>query len=173
VLFKGPVLPQPAVADEMATSREDMVYRFLRLRHFEHRPLALHEAFLPLEIGARVAKLELGKTSIVHILRNSLRLQIWEDQQRIEAVAADTEVARLLEVGIGAPLLHIVRHFRAGDDQPIVLFRSHYRSDRYYYTVKLAPERSRPDQPAAKMGARAKPYTRPVIGSGRKRATIA
>jgi GntR family transcriptional regulator len=136
VLAKGPVLPPPSVAEVMMG--EEMVYRIFRLRFFERQPFALHEAFLPLDVGVRVARQELGNTSIVHVLRSSLRLDIWEDHQRIEAQAADTEVARLLEIGIGAPVLGIVRHFKVGADQPIVLFRSHYRADRYYYTVKLA-----------------------------------
>jgi GntR family transcriptional regulator len=146
VLFKGPVLPQAGVADVMDVPRDEMVYRIFRVRHFERQPFGLHEAFLPLDVGVRVASLDLGKTSIVHVLRSMLKLDIWEDHQRIEAMAADTEVARLLEVGIGAPVLHIVRHFKIGDDQPIVLFRSHYRADRYYYTVKLA----QPDAPPAR-----------------------
>jgi GntR family transcriptional regulator len=138
VLAKGPVLPPPSVADVMASRGEEMVYRIFRLRFFERQPFALHEAFLPLDVGVRVARQELGNTSIVHVLRSSLRLDIWEDHQRIEAQAADTEVARLLEIGIAAPVLGIVRHFKVDDDRPIVLFRSHYRADRYYYTVKLA-----------------------------------
>jgi GntR family transcriptional regulator len=138
VLSKGPVLPQPAVADVMATPRDEMIYRIFRIRFFEEEPFALHEALLPLDVGARVARHDLGKTSVVHVLRSALRLDIWEDHQHIEALAADTEVARLLQVGIGTPVLHIVRHFKGGADQPIVLFRSHYRADRYYYTVKLA-----------------------------------
>jgi len=138
VLSRGPILPPPAVAEVMATPREEMVYRIFRIRFFEGEPFALHEAFLPFDIGARVARLDLSKTSIVHVLRSALRLDIWEDHQRIEALAADTEVARLLEIGIGAPVLHVVRHFKLGEDRSIVLFRSHYRADRYYYTVKLA-----------------------------------
>jgi len=147
VLSKGPVLPQPAVAEVMATPRDEMVYRIFRIRLFEGAPLGLHEAFLPLDVGARVARLELGKTSIVHALRSALRLDIWEDHQTIEALAADTEVARLLEVGIGSPVLHVVRLFKIGAHQPIVLFRAHYRADRYYYTVKLA--QSTPTRPVA------------------------
>jgi GntR family transcriptional regulator len=147
VLSKGPVLPQPAVAEIMATPRDEMVYRIFRLRFFEGAPFGLHEAFLPLDVGARVARLDLSKTSIVHVLRSSLRLDIWEDHQTIEALAADTEVARLLEVGIGSPVLHVVRLFKIGADQPIVLFRAHYRADRYYYTVKLA--QGAPPRPAA------------------------
>src|SRR5262245_48371958 len=47
LLAKGPVLPQPAVADVMARERDEMVYRIFRLRFFERQPFALHEAFLP------------------------------------------------------------------------------------------------------------------------------
>jgi len=179
VLAKGPVLPQPAVADIMASPREEMVYRIFRLRFFERQPFALHEAFLPLDVGARVARQELGNTSIVHVLRSTLRLDIWEDHQRIEAQAADTEVARLLEIGIGAPVLHIVRHFKVGDDRPIVLFRSHYRADRYYYTVKLAHSRSDTRaEPRLASASQAKPAVkampaRTVRANGKSRASAA
>src|SRR5262245_14711848 len=164
VLAKGPVLPQPAVATVMASPPDEMIYRIFRLRYFERQPFALHEAFLPLDVGARVARHELGNTSIVHVLRTALRLEIWEDHQRIEAQAADTEVARLLEIGIGAPVLYIVRHFKVGDDLPIALFRSHYRADRYYYTVKLAQsQRDRRAEPrlarARQLKAAPKPST--------------
>jgi len=154
VLAKGPVLPQPAVAEVMASPRDEMVYRIFRIRFFEGAPFSLHEAFLPLDVGAQVARLDLSKTSIVHVLRSALRLDIWEDHQRIEAVAADTEAARLLEIGLGAPVLHMVRHFKIGADRPIVLFRSLYRSDRYYYTVKLAqPAEAAPAKPASQGNA--------------------
>lgn len=172
VLFKGPVLPQPAIAEVMATPREEMIYRIFRVRHFERQPLALHEAFLPLDVGTRVARLDLSKTSIVHVLRSALRLDIWEDHQRIEAMAADTEVARHLEIGIGAPVLHIVRHFKIGEDQPIVLFRSHYRADRYYYTVRLAqsaPARQADARPAKVRGlAKASKAARTKSGNAKR-----
>ena len=137
VLAKGPVVPQPSVAQLMATPPDEMVYRIFRLRFVERQPFALHEAFLPLEVGARVGRRDLCSVSIVNVLRQSVRSRIWEDHHRIEALASDTEVAQHLGVGIGSPILYIVRHFKIADDQPIALFRSHYRADRYFYTVRL------------------------------------
>src|SRR5262249_61149436 len=66
LLAKGAVLPQAAVADVMAVPREEIGYRVFRLRFFERQPFALHEAFLPLDVGTPLARHELGKTSIVH-----------------------------------------------------------------------------------------------------------
>ena len=46
-------------------------------------------------------------------------------------------MARLLTVAVGAPLLFMVRHFRDETDKSVVVFWSHLRPDRYYYTLKL------------------------------------
>ena len=108
-----------------------------RLRHFEKTPFSYEEAFLPLDIGKKVAKLDLRNTAIVHELRDRLRLKIWEEQQQIEAIAADPYVAGLLAIAVGAPLLFMVRHFCDQKDKSVALFWSHLRPDRYYYTLKL------------------------------------
>jgi hypothetical protein len=68
-------------------------------------------------------------------------------------VIAETTMAALLEVPLGMPLLLLTRLCRTTGDHPAVLFRSHFRSDRYYYTVKLA----QPDKPSAKPCGRGAP----------------
>jgi len=149
VLFIGEI---PAGHDIAAVleCESRVVTRISRLRSLEGEPFAVHEAYLPLDIGSGVAERDLTQTSIVHVLRRGLKLAIWEDRQRIEALAADTEIARLLGIGIGCPVLHIERLFRDADDRPVVLFRSHYRSDRYYYTVTLGkPDAKSPTQGVA------------------------
>lgn len=138
VLERGPVSPPSAVADAMQLRCTQKVYRIVRKRWVEGRPFACHEAFLPLEIGVRIGALDLRRTSIAHELRDGLGLDIREDQQRIEAVAADTGLARLLEVPLGSPLLLISRHFLSDGGRTIVFFRSHFRADRYYYTINIA-----------------------------------
>lgn len=138
VLHKGPATPPPAVTAAMRVAPGEMAYRVVRLRLVDGEPFAFHEAFLPLDIGVRIGALDLRRTSIVHELRDTLGIEIHEDQQRIEAVAADTELARLLEVALGAPLLYLARHFLSPRGETVVYFRSYFRADRYYYTVKLA-----------------------------------
>ena len=101
----------------------------------QRQPLAVHEALLPLEVGARVGRRDLRNVSIRHVPRQALRLCAWGDDRRIEAMAADTEVAHLLEVRTASPVHEIERHFKIGDDQPSDLFRSHYPADRYQYTL--------------------------------------
>ena len=92
------------------------------------------------------------------------QLDIWEDHQRVEAVVADTELTTLLKVQVGAPLLLIVRHFLMGRETA-ALFRSHFRADRYYYTVKLAQEAQAKRQAVKREVPLARPH-RKVNSSG-------
>ncbi|BBK41158.1 hypothetical protein STVA_11780 [Allostella vacuolata] len=156
VLERGLALPPPIVAEIMGVAADEMVYRITRLRLFSRDHFAHHDAFLPLEIGARIARLDLSRTSMMHELRETLGLDIWEDHQRIEATVADGDMAALLRVPAGAPLLCITRHFLTGEDQTVVVFRSHFRADRYYYTVKLSQGKSEPHARAAPTARRAK-----------------
>ncbi|MDB5413519.1 MAG: hypothetical protein JWR10_1854 [Rubritepida sp.] len=152
VLQAAPARMPPALAEQLGMDSEMVLFRIARLRLFERIPLAWHEAWMLPEVGERVAALDLRRTSIDRELRETLGLPMWEDQQSIEAVAADIQAAELLDVPIGAPLLCLTRLYLMEGERLAVYFRSLYRSDRYYYTVKLA-------QPPAMMGAPRKPAT--------------
>ena len=143
VLDAKPTSPPISVVAMMGLAPNQEAFHIGRLRHFEKQPFSYEEAFLPLDIGKRVAKLDLRNTAIVHELRERLKLKIWEEQTQIEAVAADSYVAGLLSVAVGAPLMFMLRHFRDQSDKSVVVFWSHLRPDRYYYTLKLERPRRR------------------------------
>ena len=138
VLERGPVMPPPVVAEIMRPAPSGPVYRISRLRFFSKGHFAHHEAFLPLTLGAEVGSRDLTRTSIIHELRETLGLKVREEDQRIEAVTAGPELGRLLQVPLVAPLLCITRHMLDEHDSTAVVFRSHFRADRYYYTVRTA-----------------------------------
>jgi GntR family transcriptional regulator len=116
----------------------DELFRIERLRYFEGRPLVVHEAFLPLQLGPRVMQWDLGNASIQDLIENKLHMQCVEERQQIEAMIADTRLARLLDIPVGAPVLAISRLQQLADGSGGVLFRSCYRADRYYYTLNLS-----------------------------------
>ena len=132
------------VAEATGTLPGQPIFRINRLRTFEQRPLAFHEAYLPIEIGKQLSGLDLTRTSIIREIDRTLKIPSREAYQRVEAVCADTGLARMLDVALGAPLLYVTRLVRQLDGRLLVLFRSHFRADRYYYTVEIAPARKRP-----------------------------
>lgn len=137
VLQSEPVTPPANIPAAMGLPVDEVLYYISRIRYFDEQPLAVHESYMPLEYGVNIAKLDLRKTSIVAELENTLDVSLWEDHHQIEAIVADTEMAGLLEVSLGSPLLLMSRLYVTDGNQPVVLFRSHYRADRYYYKVKL------------------------------------
>ena len=77
---------EPGRDDGIGSHSDD--FHIGRLRHFE-RAVLLRGGVLPLDIGRKVAKLDLRNAAIIHVLRDRLKLKIWEDHQQVEAVAAD------------------------------------------------------------------------------------
>jgi GntR family transcriptional regulator len=118
----------------------DQVLRISRLRYFEEKPLVVHEAFLPVDTGKRVVALDLSNSAIMQITEEKLRIQSTEERQQIEAMVADTEMARLLDIPIGAPMLFISRLFRIKGSKEFMLFHSYYRADRYRYTLDFTKQ---------------------------------
>lgn len=154
-------LPSPLVAELMSTAPDESIYVIERLRFFSRDHFAHHTAYLPIDVGSQIARLDLSRTSMMHELRETLAYDIWEDHQRIEATVADSDMAKLLRVDVGSPLLCITRHFlEGGSNRTIVLFRSLYRADRYYYTVKTSQdtreEKSQSGTRGAKKSARSR-----------------
>ncbi|WP_186332198.1 GntR family transcriptional regulator [Bordetella genomosp. 13] len=122
---------------------EDL-FHIERLRYFENRPLVVHEAFLPPAVGERIMAWDLGNASIQGLIEDELRIVCIEERQQIEAMIADTRLAQLLDVPVGAPVLLVSRLHRLSDGSGMVLFRSYYRADRYYYTLNLSRPGARP-----------------------------
>jgi GntR family transcriptional regulator len=136
VLSKGVETPPPEVATLLDISPSEPMYRIRRRRLLDSLPLVLHDCYLPLEIGAAIGRLDLKKTTVLHEISTTLGRAIHEDCQHIDAIVADTDMAQMLDVAVGAPLLVIMRAFGVDSYGPVMFFRSHFRADRYYYTVQ-------------------------------------
>ena len=57
--------------------------------------------------------------------------------EKVRAVAADDEAARLLEVGVGAPLLSVERLSYTYGDRPVELRRGLYHTAAHHYRNQL------------------------------------
>ncbi|WP_406625645.1 UTRA domain-containing protein [Acidovorax sp. SDU_ACID1] len=110
------------------------------MRFFEARPLALHHAYFTPNVGQAVKDADFQEMSILEFLKKQLKLEILEERQEIDAMVATLELAQILDVEVGAPILFLSRFFRHADGTPLVVFHSYYRADRYYYTISIAAE---------------------------------
>ena len=156
-ILDGVIVPAPPeMAAAAAIEPGNPMFRLTRVRSFEGAPLAYYEAWMPPAIGRRVAQHDLRRTSIRRTLTDTLRVPCWEESQTIEAVAATPEIAGLLEIPPGSPLLCLTRLYLSGARELVVYFRSLYRADRYFYTAQLVqrPPAARQARPATRRPAK-------------------
>jgi GntR family transcriptional regulator len=138
---QGVVKARPEVVQALKLESEDEVFEIRRLRVFNGSPLVLLEASFPVEIGRKVARLRLRTSLFVPALRRVHDPLVHEEYQEIDAAVATKETADLLQMPAEVPMLLVKRLFVDKDHKPVVFFVSHFRSDRYYYTVNLPKAR--------------------------------
>jgi GntR family transcriptional regulator len=144
------------VAAALEVARGAQMFRIVRVRRVDAKPFAFHDAFVPRELGIRLARLDLTHTTLFRELARMPGVKLTEIHLHIDALAADVRMARLLEVAVGAPLLvtrRAVDHARGG--VPTMFFETYFRADRYYYSVQVEPRpaTARPAKPRSRSSA--------------------
>lgn len=145
VVEKGVISPPSDIMAALQRPADEPVFRVSRLRDFEGAPLAFHECFVVLLYGSKVLDCKFEQPSLMHELEEACGSTFCETSQRIEATTCDTSLVTMLESTLGAPILVITRYYSGDDSEPALVFRSHYRADRYYYTINLSSVDGRAD----------------------------
>lgn len=145
---------KPPIGDELQIPADEPLYLIRRLRFLDGSPLAVHEAYMPVEFGVPIARLDLSRTTVSNELQSYFNLELHEDYQTIDATVADPELAKLLEVAVGAPLLQVRRRQLDQKNRAIVFFVSWFRSDRYFATIKFPDPQRRKGGKSTEIGRR-------------------
>lgn len=137
LLSQKPVKAPVDVAAALGVAEGTLVYEFKRLRLLDGAPLLRLDAYFPVPVGEKIAARDLHGGLVVPALRETHDRGIWETYQQIDAVAAVKPLAGQLQVPVGFPILVVKRVFLDSTGAPVVFFKENFRSDQYYYTVKL------------------------------------
>jgi GntR family transcriptional regulator len=137
VLERVPVKATREVAAKLDLAPDEVVIRIKRVRYVDDAPLAYVIAHFPRRVGLLILDEDLDRAPIVTLLSRKHGIPILEAQQSIEASLADAELAALLDVHVGSPLLQIERVYRTRNGKPVNFARSFYRADRYQFTATM------------------------------------
>ena len=110
----------------------DEVVFLRRLRYVADEPSALHVAYLPAEYQSI---LDMDLTGSLTKLMRTVGAGVAHAKDRVEAVLADTDDARLLAVSPGAPLLLIEGTAYTSSMKPVRFTEGYYRGDRFRFSV--------------------------------------
>ncbi|MCX7150970.1 MAG: UTRA domain-containing protein, partial [Proteobacteria bacterium] len=111
-----------------------------RLLFFKGEPTVIDEISLPGSIfkGLSAAKFNEYKGSMYNLFETEFGTRMLRAEERISALAADADAAKLLEVAPGTPLLCVDRVSFTYGDKPVEVRRGLYRTDRHYYKNVLS-----------------------------------
>ncbi len=125
------------VARALDVGAGEEVQRAVRVRSIDGAPLSYTTSYVPAALGRTYGRKDLATKPLLELLEHAGVL-IGSADQTIGAVLADSMVAPLLGVRIGAPLLSVTRTVIDQHGRPVEYIAILYRPDRYQYRMKLA-----------------------------------
>jgi GntR family transcriptional regulator len=137
VISKEIVSADTTVASQLALTKGERVVRIRRVRLADGIPLSFDETFLPLEIGKKIITNNLKVEPIFLLLERKYDVPLIEAEYKLDAVAAETEVAAALKVKLRSPIFRIERTSYSTGNRPVDYERLFYRGDLVRFVTRL------------------------------------
>lgn len=130
-------VPAPeAVAERLGLAPGTRVIEVRRVRLLDGRPASVDLSWLPARLGDRLRREELATRDLFLILED-LGTPLGHADLAIDATTADGDIAALLEVAPGSPVLRIERLTHDREGRPIDHELLHCRPDSVQYRLRL------------------------------------
>jgi GntR family transcriptional regulator len=118
------------------------VYRLERLRLVDGAPVSVQIACLPVLLVPGLERFDFGRHSLYGVLREEYGLQVSAIEQKISARAATPQLAHLMDLPPGSPLLYVEKISRTRGAQPLEFGELYFDPAGYQLTMAI---RSGPD----------------------------
>ncbi|MBW7883970.1 MAG: GntR family transcriptional regulator [Caldilineaceae bacterium] len=128
-------LPPGEVAQALAVPAGANIFYLERLRLADDEPIGYHMAYVAPLLIPYIDMTRLASGGSLAYLEGSGRLEKSKAHRIIEAVAAPEEIADLLEIDAGSPMLSIRRTTLSPTGVPFEYMRALYRGDRLQYHI--------------------------------------
>lgn len=125
------------IAERLQLSEGEKVTEIKRVRLINREPVSLEISYLLNDIGEKLQKADLVTRDIFLILENDLQLNLGHADLAIDAVLADSELAKALNIEAGSPVMRIERLTHTLDGKPIDFEFLYYRGDAFQYRFRI------------------------------------
>jgi GntR family transcriptional regulator len=143
VISKEVVTADADVASHLALTRGERVVRIRRVRLADGVPLSFDETYLPLRLGKKIITNNLKIEPIFSLLERKYGVPLIEAEYKLEAVAAEAEVATALRVKQGSPIFRIERTSYSTGNLPVDYEKLYYRGDLVRFATRLTRKLTR------------------------------
>jgi len=127
----------PQQAEALGMEPGTPAIRACRVRYYKDHPYCYIINTLPLHYGEMISEADWESGSILKHLKTKHDIQLGDADEYVRATVADANLARWLQVRIGAPLLQVDYLIRDVDGNPVETPVIFYRSDMHAFTLRL------------------------------------
>jgi GntR family transcriptional regulator len=136
VLLAKVIEDEPEVAARIGLPGASRLLKIQRLRLTGEEPFALETCYLPASEFPDLAAASLARTSLFAVLQHDYRVELAYADEEVNATAADPDVADLLGVPHGAPVLRIRQVIYSTTGKATIYGIGFYRSERHTLFIR-------------------------------------
>jgi GntR family transcriptional regulator len=136
LLCREVVPAELTVAKALGLQEGEPAIRIKTLRLAQGVPVTMHDEYVPYKLCPALLQEDLGRRSAWQIME-TYGYRVKQAVQIVEAKPADAEIAKLLEMKKGAPILYKQRTILAEDGTPLEFTLCYNRGDRYLFKMTL------------------------------------
>jgi len=134
-VVEGPASPE--VQKALRLDRNQSVVAIRRVRVGGGNPLSYDVSYFPIDIGRRLADLDLARADIFVLIERTLGIDLGFADLTLDVASADGAVAQHLRVRPGDPLVRIKRLTHDTKRRPIDFEYLYGRPDSFQFTVRV------------------------------------
>ena len=138
VLAWEPVAPPADVAAVFGPEAPEQFQVLRRLRSVDDELVGMEERYLPPSLAAQLSRADVESRSIFFLLGRLNGKAVSRLDIEVSSRAATAELARLLEVQPGAPLLIRTSTFRSADGRPLVHGTTTFLAEHYSFRFSVS-----------------------------------
>ena len=136
VLLAKVIEDEQEVAARLGLPATSRMVKIERLRLTGEEPFALETCYLPAEEYSDLAKAPLGRSSLFGALKREYGVELAYADEEIDATAADLNIAELLGLHRGAPVLRIRQVIYSTKGKATIYGVGFYRSERHTLFIR-------------------------------------
>lgn len=125
------------LAEQMEIEPGVHLYYIERLRLAEDEPISLAKMYIVADMAPGFLEKEGIDKSVYKVMEESYNIELSTATEIVEAFAADSELAQVLEVKEGAPIISVTRLTYGPLGKPIEMSIVSTRAEKYAYKVTL------------------------------------
>jgi GntR family transcriptional regulator len=136
------VTPSKEVQERLGITGKDGAVEVIRVRYLNREPVSVDTSFFPMVVGRQLLSRDLGR-DIFPLLENELNIPLGRAEISLEARPADANVAKLLQMEPGAPIMWVQRLTHDIHNHPVDFEYLAFRGDAYKYHFHVERDRTR------------------------------